>query len=228
MNSFQISTLTSYKLIGTEAKNDPTALTLIPTFAKGITHLEEIVTEIDDLSVQQSKDLTGITDDKHELQEELADIVIDVAGAVHSYAVGKGDKTLQAKVNFKTHKVHIMNQSELKNAAAVVLEEAAKMPAEALAEEGITAEEMTQFTEAYNAFKGSADDKREAVIDRSGYTDRIADLFAEAADLKKNTLDRLASQFIRKAPEFYNKYKAASTVIHKHGGKAAVAAEGKV
>jgi len=52
-------------------------------------------------------------------------------------------------------------------------------------------------------------------------------LFAEAADLKKNTLDRLACQYQRKAPEFYQKYKAAATVIYKRSVKAPVAEQVK-
>lgn len=176
--------------------------------------------EIDYLAVEQSKNLTGITDAKNDKLEELSDSVIDVAGALHSYATGKGDKALLAKVNYKSHKVGNMSQAELINAAGVVLEEVGKIPAGLLTEEGISAEEVIQFTEVYNEFKGSVGGKREAVIERSVHTYRIAELFTEAADLKKNTLDRLATQFIRKAPEFYNKYKAASTVIHKHSTKA--------
>ena len=220
MNNFQISTQTSNKLIVTEAKNNLQVLALIPSFAKGITRLEEITNEIDSLDVQQSKDLKGITEDKQVLKEELADYVIDVAGAVHSFANGKSNKTLQTKVNFKTNKVHSLNQNDLTNAAAVVLEEAGKIPAETLAEEGITAEEMTQFAETFKLFSGTTTGKREAVIERSSTTDRIAELFAEAADLKKNTLDRLVTQYQRKAPEFYNKYKAAANVIHKRAAKA--------
>lgn len=219
MNSFQISTLNSYKLIVIESKKRPDVMSLISTYEKGINRLEEITTEIDSQSIQQSKDLKGITKDKHTLIEDLSDLVIDVAGAVHSYANAKGDQTLQSKVDYKTHKVHIMNQAQLIDAAGVVLEEAKKIPAEALEEEGITAEEMTQFADLYSQFKDTKNDKREAQIEHSGYTDRIADLFAEAADLKKNTLDRLATQFQRKAPEFYQKYKDASIVIHKRASK---------
>ena len=228
MNTYQISKQASNKLIVIEAKNDPEAISLIPTFAKGITRLDEITTEIDTLSMQQSKNITGITDDKNAQLEDVIGYIIDVSGAVHSYAIGKGDKTLQAKVNYKVTRIDKMKQAEVLDAAGVVLEEAGKVPAEALADEGITAEEMTQFAAVYNHLKGSTGGKREAVIERTGHTDRIADLFTEAADLKKNTLDRLATQFMRKAPEFYNKYKAAATVIHRHAAKAAAPAEGKV
>ena len=219
MNTYQISRLASNKLIVIEAKNAPATISLIPTFAKGITRMDEINTEIDSLSMQQSKNITGITHDKNAQLEDVIGYIIDVAGAVHSYAIGKGDKTLQAKVNYKVTRIDKMKQAEVIDAAGVVLEEAGKIPAEALADEGITAEEMTKFAAAYTLLKGSTSGTREAVIERTSYTDRLADLFTEAADVKKNTLDRLASQFIRKAPEFYNKYKAASTVIHRHAAK---------
>ena len=228
MNTYQISRQASNKLIVTEAKNAPTTISLIPTFAKGITRLDEITIEIDSLSMQQSKDITGITDDKNAQLEDVMGYIIDVAGAVHSYAIGKGDKTLQAKVNYKVTRIDKMKLAEVMDAAGVVLEEAGKVPAEALAGEGITAEEMTKFAAAFALLKSSTGGKREAVIERTSYTDRLAELFTEAADLKKNTLDRLASQFMRKAPEFYNKYKAAATVIHRHAAKAVAPAEGNV
>lgn len=221
MNSNQISKATSYRLMLIEAENDPTSVSLISNFAKGMLKLAQIVTDIDSVSVQQSKNLTGITEGKNIVMETICDYLVDISGAVHSYANGISDKTLQAKVNYTANQISNMTQPELINLSAVVLEEAGKIPAAALAEEGITADEITDFTAMYHKFKGMTTDKREAVIDQSSYTQKLADLFEEAADLKKNTLDRLATQFQRKAPEFYQKYKAASTVIHKRAAKAA-------
>jgi len=157
----------------------------------------------------------------------LGDFVIDVAGAIHSYAIEKGDKTLQAKIDYKTYKVHGMKQAEIKTAAGIVLEEAAKLPATALTEEGITTEEMTEFAALYTELKDTTKGNREAVIERSSQTDRIAELFAQAASLKKNTLDRLATQFQLKAPEFYQKYKDASTIIHRRAPKSTLTPEVK-
>ncbi len=228
MNIIQNSVLASYDLMIIEAKKDSVATALIPNFQKGMTRLEEIKNEIEGLAVEQAKDLTGITDDKKATLDHLSADLIDVAGALHSYANGKGDNILMAKVDYRTNRVHTMKQADIIHASGIVLEEAGKVPAEALADEGITAEEVAGFTADYNHFKGVTSSKREAIIDRTDHTDRIAELFAEAADLKKNTLDRLATQFQRKAPTFYNKYKAAATVIHKHTSKPAAPANGKV
>jgi conjugal transfer/entry exclusion protein len=78
---------------------------------------------------------------------------------------------------------------------------------------------MADFKTAYNQFHEGSSNTREAIIDRSGHTQKLLDLFEEASDLKKN-LNRLASQFKRKAPEFYQKYMAAANVIYKTSPKA--------
>jgi hypothetical protein len=61
--------------------------------------------------------------------------------------------------------------------------------------------------------------KREAVIDRSGVTERLRKLFDEGNSLVRDTLDRLAVQFKRKDPEFYMKYKAARLVNYRRATK---------
>ena len=121
-----------------------------------------------------------------------------------------------------------MIQADLVNLAGVILEEATKILPQDLADEGISKEEIVQFTTLYTNFKGITCSKREAMIDRTDLTDRMADLFDETAEIKKNKLDRLANQFIRKTLVFYNKYKAATNVIHKHNVKPAAITETKV
>lgn len=227
MNYSQNAKQASYKLIVKEAKNDPTVLTLVPSFAAGINRLEALTVEIDGIAIQQIKNITGVTGNKNELMDDLCGYVTDVSGAVHSYAVAKNDKVLAAKVNFKESAIAKLPQAELITVSGAVLEEAGKIPPMELAHEGISNNEMTEFMDAYARFKDASSDTREAIIDRSGYTQKLADLFAEASDLKKNTLDRLASQFQRKNLEFYQKYKAASIIIYKRSPKTPPATEVK-
>jgi len=147
--------------------------------------------------------------------------LVDVSGAIHSYAIFKNDKTLGAKVNYKEWTVNRMSLTDLLDACAIVLEEASKIAPQELALEGITAAEVAELTSDYTQLNAGKSNTRGAIIDRTTYTQQIADLFTQASDLKKNTLDRLATQFQRKSPEFYQKYKAASNVIFKRSAKAA-------
>jgi hypothetical protein len=227
MNDYQNAKHASYKLMVIEAQNYPKEVATIPAFATGMARLETINKLTEELGIQQAKDLTGITEDKNAVANTVIDYLLDVSGAVHSYAVSQKDKTLQARVNYKVTTVDRMSIPFLLKAAAIVIEEANKLTPEQLTEQGITVAEMTEFKAGYTELNAKNSDKRTAEIDRSGYTQQIADLFAEAGDLKKNVLDRLATQFQRKAPEFYHKYKAASIVIYKRKSKTSKTNEAK-
>ena len=217
MNSYQKAKFKSYKLIVIEKNNNPEIVATIPYFEQGVDKLAALLPEIESQSVTQDKDFTGLTKDKNNLIDHVADYVIEVSGAVHSYAELNGNKALQSLVNYKPTKVVRLDQHDLITAADIVLNEAQKIPD--LNNAGISPEELNEFNEALTRLKNSTSNRREAGIEQSGSTKRIAELFSRAEDIKKNTLDRLAPQFQRKAPEFYNKYKAAATVIYKHAAK---------
>jgi hypothetical protein len=226
MNDYQKAKQTSHQLIVIEARQYPNVVSLIPTFATGIDRLETISNQIDVLRVQQSRNITGVTDDKNAVMEDVIDYMIELSGAVHSYAVSTNNQTLKAKVNYKESTIERMSQPDLITAAAIVIEEADKI-GPALANEGISTTDLNEFRTAFDKFKETSTEPREAIIDRTGYTQQLADLFSEASDLKKNTLDRLAIQFKRKAPEFYAKYKSASMVIYKRRYKTSTTEKAK-
>ncbi|MBV5282336.1 MAG: hypothetical protein JZU53_07870 [Paludibacter sp.] len=219
MNNYQKARLSSNKQIVIEAENHAAEVAVIPTFAKGIEQLKVINSEIDQLSVIQSEDLTGITEDKNEVLQEVIDYLIEVSGAIHSYAGQQGNKSLQALVNFKPSKVEHLDRHEIINVATTVLNEARKIVPSALINEGITPDEITQFDNVLTKLKSYSNTRHTAGIDQKDVTRRIAKLFAQATDIKKNTLERLAPQYERKAPEFFNKYKTAANVINRRAAK---------
>jgi len=221
MNDYQKASKKSFDLIVKVGDEYPEAIALVPRFATTFATFKNVVNQIADLSALQATDITGVAADKNTLMDEVIHQMVDVSGALHSYAIFTNDKTLAAKVNYKEWTVNRMSLSDLLDACAIVLEEASKIAPAELANEGITAAELTELTSDYTQLKAGKSNTRSAIIDRTGYTQQIADLFAQAADLKKNTLDRLATQFQRKSPEFYQKYKAASMVIFKRSAKAA-------
>jgi len=217
MNSYQKAKLNSYRLIVIEKKSYPEIVATIPYFEQGVDRLSTLISEIELQSANQDKDLTGITEDKNELADQVVDYLIEVSGAVHSYAELNGNKALQSLVNYKPTKVVRLDQHDLITAADIILNEAQKIPE--LSNAGISPEELNEFSEVLTRLKDSTTNRREAGIEQSGSTKRIAELFSQGEDIKKNTLDRLAPQFQRKAPEFYNKYKTAANVIYRRGGK---------
>jgi len=217
MNSYQKAKFKSYQLIVIEKNINSQIAATIPYFAQGVDQLAALLPEIELLSVTQSKDLTGITEDKNDLADQVIDHLIEVSGAVHSYAEQNGNKALQSLVNYKSAKVVRLDQHDLITAGDIVLNEAQKIPE--LSNAGISPQELGEFNEALTRLKSFTSNRREAGIEQSGSTKRIAELFSRAEDIKRNTLDRLAPQFQRKAPEFFNKYKSASNVMYRRAAK---------
>ena len=212
MNKYQTARLDSLNLIVKESKNNPDSIALVPKFATVIARIETICNEIESLQILQEKDLKGITADKDVALETLTDTTIEIAGAIFSYASERKNNTLMSKVNYKPTALERMSQSELVAAAGIILEEAKLIPSRDLNAEGINIDDITAYEQLIMNFKEMKSSKREAVIDRSGTTENLANLFKEASTLVNGTLDRLAVQFKRKAPEFYLKYKAARSV----------------
>jgi hypothetical protein len=219
MDKFQTTKLDSLKLIVKESSNNPASIALVPTFGTVVNQLDQICSEIEKRQTLQEKDLTGITADKDIALEDMADSTLEIAGAVYSWAHDRNDNTLMAKVDFKKNRIDTMTQSELGSTARIVLEEAVKIPSDELANEGISANELTAYQSSIAHFGEVKSSKNEAVIDRSGTTEKLNLLFKQANTLLKNKLDRLAVQFKRKDPDFYLKYKAARKVHYRSAPK---------
>jgi hypothetical protein len=106
-------------------------------------------------------------------------------------------------------------------AAGKVPGAAQRVPPADMAQEGITEAELTAFVELHSPFMDIKSASREALMARSGATERLARLFTEAGTLVKGTLDRLAVQYKKKDPEFYLKYKAARNIVYRRAQKPA-------
>jgi len=215
MNKKQAKQHASNKLIEKEATSDPVSLALVPYFGKGIARLGEINSEIDSYGIQQEKELGGVTVDKGKTRLILIGWMVEVGGAVHSSAHKTGNNTLMSRVNYKQSEIKRLNQPELLSVAGVILEEAQGLSAADLLEEGIHQEDLTTFQNVIAEFDDVQSAPKEAVIDRAGATEKIRALLAEARGIVKNSLDKLAPQYKRKAPEFYRRYKAAGGMKSK-------------
>jgi len=226
MNKYQSAKQDSNKLVVKEARNNPASVNLIPKFASAIDKLESITIEIDEIRVQQEKDLKGVTTDKLFTMGNLIDYLVDIAGAIYAYALDKNDNALMSKVNFTASEVEKMSQSEIITAAKIVNEEAGKVAASDMTDHGISADELKEFGELNDYFQVIKSSTREAIIDRSGSTEKLRKLFIEARKLVKGTLDRLAMQYKRKDPDFYLKYRAARIIIYNRPQKEKAADNG--
>ncbi len=219
MNKYQTAKLDSLKLIVKESENNPVSIAKVPKFGNFVSRINEICIEIEPHQIEQEKNLTGITTEKDAIFENLIDFIIEISGAVYSYAHERNDNVLMAKVNYKPTRIESMSQSKLSAFAGITLNEASMISPEELASHGISAEDLVTGKELLARFNAMKSSKKEAVIDRSGTTEKLNNLFKEATSIVNDKLDRLAVQFKRKDPEFYLKYKAARAIHYRSAAK---------
>lgn len=220
MTNYQNALLASYEKMLIECEKAPQAVAKITLFGKKMTRVDDIVAEIKSLTPQQEEITTGITTEKNILLEDVTELTLDIAGAVHAYAVEKNDIQLQEKMDYKPSAVSHEDQSGIITIADIVLAQAAKIAASDLEECGIEAGEVQECTEKLAKLKASVNSKKIASIDQSSTTKRIGELFAELSVIRHQSLDKLVRQFERKDPEFYFKIKAASAIHYNPAKKA--------
>jgi hypothetical protein len=221
MTNYQDAVLSAYVKMLIECDKAPEAVAKIQLFGKKITRVREIVNEVKSLAPQQAEITTGITTEKNALLDEVIELTLDIAGAIHAYAEEKNDIQLQEKVDYTRTTFYHEDQAGIIVIADIVMAQAQKIAAADLEECGIEAGEVQECIEKLAKLKGSVNDKKIVSIDQSTITKRIGELFSELADIKRKSLEKLIRQFERKDPEFYFKFKAASAIHYTSAKKAA-------
>jgi len=212
MNKYRTARLVSDELVVTEAEKNQTSVNLIPEFANGIAKLKSNNTEIRATMVLQGESNSGVTDEKGITHVELVDCIIDVEGGVHAYAKAKGDSVLLAKVSHPSSEYGHMAFSVLIDIAKSILKLAKAIPTADLSQYGISTSEITELETTLENFTSIKTSPKEATIEHSGYTQKISNLQSDSQSIL-SSLDKMATQFKKKAPEYYAIYKTSRNVL---------------
>ncbi|NJO91619.1 MAG: hypothetical protein HC831_23640 [Chloroflexia bacterium] len=108
MTSIQKNLLQCIKLIVAEARKHPESLLMIPKFKAAIEKMEALIAEIEALQVKQEQDKTGITADTNQIISQLKDYLVDISGALQSYANENNNNTLLERINYSENTIIIL------------------------------------------------------------------------------------------------------------------------
>lgn len=208
--------LSAFERIIIECEAAPEYVANIPLFKKLLARLKALVAEIKAQAQLQAEDTTVHTNNKNDLLEDATTLALHICGAVHAYADDIKDSSLMKKMDYKVSNFDKIDLKATLIILKLILAELQKLPQTAFDECGIDAEELTELDDLIARLDSSSHDKEIASIGQKGATDQIAALIEEGKSLKKKSLDQLVRQCQRKAPEFFFKYKAASTIRYKN------------
>lgn len=200
-----------YRTVQNTLQNNTSLWETIPAYAKEVTAFNDIVNQLaEQLNVQRMK-ISGATQAKYSRRNELIDLVISIAGALHSYAKRTNDKRLQSTTDIERSDLTDSRDSYMIEASQGVAN-AAQKHTSALQDYNITQEMITQLQSMIDEFRPLSVAPRDAIVIRSAATKRIAVLIKEADETLNSSLDKLMETFKNTHPQFYTEYFAGRII----------------
>ena len=189
----------------------------LPAFARAVGDFTGVIPEITD-TVQVQASRIGTAGEKAAALEALGNAVHEVGGAVFSFAEDNEDHELKGRVDFSRTDITDGRESEIVARCRDILS-AASANIDSLADYGVNQAKLGGLKKKIDAFEQLHTKPRQNIATSSAATKRMPKLFGKADGIIKRRLDKLVVQFKESAPDFYNEYQAARSIVDNPGGR---------
>lgn len=155
----------------------------------------------------------GMTVQKAVWQQQLIELIYQVASALYVMATRAGDPVLAEKVNYTETDLLKTRDHQLVTLCTGIAELATRHLSN-LASFGITDSELEELQLVIQQFSESLPIMRVSVSERKATNEKLKELFVQTDALLKNQLDRLMIRYKQTQPGFYSSYKTSRHVIN--------------
>src|SRR3954468_1320644 len=134
----------------------------IPAFQTAKNELDSTLITISDAAEAQTKKITGNAEDKQKARKEAIDAALAIIGPAKSYARTVGNNTLFRTINYNRSDFRKIRHTSTVNALKVIRNTTEAIAAD-LADYGITATQIADFTVLINAYSSLVSAPRSAI-----------------------------------------------------------------
>lgn len=217
--------LNMYRAVANHCNANPAIIATVPAFQTAVTALNANISTMLSTAQMEVQVISGITADKSQLKQSLAQQAADIAAIVFAFASSSGNNTLKEQVKFSFREI-LRIKDDLIAPTCLNIHNAANTNLAALVGYGITAATLTAFNNAISSFSAAVPSPRNAVSLRAAYKKDLTNLIKQTDKLLKEQLDKLSVQFKTPNPDFFNAYKSNRIIIDP--GAAGTQIKGKV
>jgi hypothetical protein len=220
MNAKQENKLSMYLAVKAVCDRNTSTWQSLQAFGDAYADFGTHVQNIQNIAQSQAADSTGLSADKQQLRETMADIALEVGNAVYAYARKSKNNELTAKVN-------VTRSSFLGGRDTIAADSARNVLAEAngnlanLGPFGVTADKLTALKGAIDAYADSIAKPRDARASGATATSKLADEFSAADEVLGDQMDTLVLQFRSANAVFVTDYQNARLIVDSTGGGSA-------
>jgi hypothetical protein len=215
MNSNQSNKLRAYQAVELVLETNQTTWAGLPAFVTAAGEFSGVIAEILALAQTQAS-REGAANEKAYALEALGDAAFEVGAALHAYAVTLQDFALEGRVDFSRSTIVYGREAavlaRVRDIHAAATEQLAK-----LADYGITQAKLTALKKKIDAFEASLARPRQQIAAGSAATQSLQGKFNEADEILNKRLDKLVYQFKGSAPDFFNAYRTARSIVDIRG-----------
>jgi hypothetical protein len=215
MKAIQTNKLRAYQAVQAVLETNETKWGTLPAFATAVGEFTAIIPEIQTLAQAQAS-REGASNEKSYALAALGNAAFEVGAAVHAYAVTTLDFALEGRVDFSRSTIGYGREAtvlaRVRDIHAAATEQLAN-----LGDYGITQAKLTALKKKIDAFEASLAKPRQQIAAGSAATTSLQAQFAEADAILNKRLDKLVVQFKASAPDFFNAYQTARSIVDIRG-----------
>ena len=197
--------LNMYYAVISYCNSNPAILATVPAFQTAFTAFQSTVNEIHSVAQLEANVISGITADKSQLKNNLSAEAAHLAAKVFAFASNTNNNSLKQQVNFTPSDLKWMKDETLLVTCGNI-RFAANVNVGSLADYGVTAVSIAAFQSLIDAYTAQVSSPRNAVSQRSSYSQTLTGLFKQADAALKSQLDKIALGFKTSNEDFFNTY----------------------
>lgn len=214
MNDIQNANLNMFQAVSNVLEMYKGKFSGVSVFTSASTQLVEKIGEIRELDKNRSaKDVKIPSNEKQSAKETLVSRAVTVARIANVYAFDEGNTDLQMQTNVVKSQFYKSQHNVMLHLAKTIYEKVLEYK-EPLQAYGLTDELMAQLAQSITAFEALISSPRDLVVERSGETRSLSELFAEVKSLLYDRIDKLMAQYKVSEPQFYEAYFSARKVVN--------------
>jgi len=216
MKRIEENKLAMFKAVQAVLTKNQTAVATLPALVVSATDFATFITTIMETERALNTVTVGKAATKEEMKKVLMAELMELKGALASFARKTKNIELSLLVKFTKSTLKGLSETELENKSKTLLEIVEANKPELIAY-GVDEAEINNLNETVAEYKNAASETKTSFSEKSGARVSLTELFDDADVLLKEELDNLMLRMQGKYPDFYNAYKSAR-VIKDLGG----------
>ena len=212
MNARQEAKFTMYKAVERHCNDNTGIVEGVIAFQAALTDFRSTIIEIAGTEQLTVSPIEGITIDKSNSKQALAQLTSDIAGFIYAYATVENDQTLKEEANFNYTKL-VQTRDDALIPRCQNIHDRALSNLRNLNDYGVSAAKLTDLQAAIDAYAAESPKPRTAVSRRKTHNANLAALFKKADVVLRDRMDKLVGAFRSDHPDFVKTYDSVRLIV---------------